>query len=131
MYYLISSLGYLSTFDRTKEIVCIREPHPLFGKKIDYFMTLGKLGVYITILISVPIIYVTLRRAMLNLFVGTNYPVKNPENLLMTFAMLTASTLICIFFPKLRSVISIIGGFCAPIICYIVPSKYIYIYIYK
>ena len=129
LYYLIAIMGYLSTFEETNTIVCMREPLPWFSNGIDYFMTIGKIGVYITLIISIPVTFVVLRRAILNLFWGTRMPVKNAHNIGITLTILTIVTTICIVFPKLRSVINIIGGFCAPILCFIVPSN-IYIYIY-
>ena len=123
-------MGYLSTFEETPTMVCMRTPLKYFGK-IDYFMTLGKVGVYVTVAISVPVMYQPLRRAVLNIIWGPEEQVKNPRNLVMTAIILGSSTFICVMFPKLRSVISIAGGLCAVPISFIVPSKlYIYIYIY-
>ena len=122
LYYSLAAMGYLSTFELTPTMVCMRQPLKYFGDR-DFFMTIGRIGVWITVWISIPVMYHPLRRAILNILWSPDEPIKNPRNLILTFIVLALSTTICIVFPKLRSVISLAGGFCAVSISFIVPSN--------
>ena len=111
-------------------------------------MLLGQVGVYISLLLSVPLNYAAIRRTLFNLIWGPTQPINNPKyiyiyiyyiyilyrNLVITGLVISLSTTVAILFPKLRSMITIIGGFADVIIVFIIPCKayniYIYIYIY-
>ena len=73
----MSISGYLSEFSETNKVICNREPLESMGD-IDYYMTVGKLGVYITLLISVPVVYVGLRRSLYNVIFGAQSLITNP-----------------------------------------------------
>ena len=146
IYTTASLFGYLSTFQKTPHIVTTRKPLHYLGN-IDYFMLLGQLGVYISLILSVPINYAAIRRTLFNFIWGPTHPITNPQyiyiytlillfrNLIITACVISLSTTVAIFFPKLRSMITIIGGFADVIIVFIIPCMLIslnniYIYIY-
>ena len=73
----MAAAGYLSSFSNTKKVICDRPP--LDGKEIDYFMAVGKIGVYLTVLISVPVNYAALRRTLFNIFWSPESKISNPR----------------------------------------------------
>ena len=75
-YYLMAIFGYLSNFDDTPEVICDR---PALHGGIDWAMSVGKLGVYITISIHVPINYASLRRSLFNTIYSPDEPITNPR----------------------------------------------------
>ena len=62
---------------------------------------------------------------------SNNICVKYIRNLIFTFACLFLTTTLAIVYPKIQSLFSILGGFCAVTVCFLIPGNiYIYIYIY-
>ena len=78
IYLLVVICGYFSTFDDTPMIITNRKPLRDFGS-VDYFMVVGRIGVYLLIVISVPICFSPIRRAIFNRIWGTNKRITNPE----------------------------------------------------
>jgi len=70
-YYLIASLGYLSTGVSTNDIVPDRDTY----KKgmVDYYMLIGKITNYVSLILSIPLVYHPFRRSLLNLIRGPRY----------------------------------------------------------
>ena len=81
MFASIAITGYLSTFSETDEVICNRKPLNSMGGEggIDYYMTVGKLGVYITLMLSIPVIYVGMRRSLYNIIYGSQSKITNPK----------------------------------------------------
>ena len=141
MFAAIAIAGYLSSFSETEEVICNRDPMNSMGGKggIDYYMTVGKLGVYITLVISIPVVYVGLRRSLYNLVCGSKSIITNPKyiinifiyrNIFITGGVLTITTIVAIFFTDIKAALSITGGIGPIIFSFFVPStRYIYIYI--
>ena len=76
-YYLTSVTGYLSTFDNTPPVVIDRVP--LDESEIDYAQTIGRLGVYITLILSTPVVYSVLRASFFNIAFSPEQKIENPK----------------------------------------------------
>ena len=66
-FFIVALSGYLSTFDETPKVVITRTNLEHFGNR-DYFNMIAIIGVIVTIVISIPINYVPLRRSLFNIF---------------------------------------------------------------
>ena len=78
LYALMAIPGYLSNFSDTPKVICNRTPLDSMGD-IDYYMSVGIFGVYITIIISVPVTYMGCRRSLYNIIYGSKAQVTNPR----------------------------------------------------
>ena len=65
LFVLIALSGYLSTFRETDKVVVTRDILDFWGER-DYFIIFAMIGIYLTVIISVPINYVALRRSAFN-----------------------------------------------------------------
>jgi hypothetical protein len=74
LYFLIALCGYLSTFDLTQNIVLIRPPIP--GMSRNYPLEVAIIGIVISLLTGIPLIYNSYRRAWVNILFGAGKEIK-------------------------------------------------------
>ena len=117
VYLLIGLCGYLSVPDNTPEIIINR----ISIFKNDIFMIIGRLGISITLMLTLPANYNALRLSFMEQVFG-NSELDNRKNLLITIPTILSATFVAILYDKITAYINILGGFCSVIIAFIFPG---------
>ena len=73
-YSVVSFFGYISTKNYTAEMITDREPYT--PGKVDYAMNIGRIFLYIAIIIHIPINYHPFRRSMFNLLFSSSQKIE-------------------------------------------------------
>jgi amino acid permease len=73
-YSVVSLFGYISTKNYTSEMITDREPYT--PGKVDYAMNVGRIFLYIAILIHIPINYHPFRRSLFNLLFSSSQKIE-------------------------------------------------------
>ena len=117
-YSLIATIGYLSTFEKTPELVVNRDP--LTGER-DIWMMVARMGIYISVMVGFPVNFNPFRNSVYHLVTGnTDFSVK--ANFLITTVTLVISTTVAILYPNIVSILSILGGFGSVFLCFFIPT---------
>ena len=77
MYFCVAAGGYLSQLNNLPPIIVNEEPLKYFSN-VDYFMTVGKFMFFITVFISIAIVYFALRRFLYD-FYSPGCTITNPR----------------------------------------------------
>jgi hypothetical protein len=85
-------------------------------------MIIGRLGIAITLMLTLPANYNAFRLSFLEQVYGST-DLTNKKNLLVTIPTILIATFIAIKYDKINDYISILGGFCSVIIAFIFPGK--------
>lgn len=85
-------------------------------------MIAGRGLFFISVIIHIPINFHPWRRSFFNLIFGPKQSIEWKRSVTITLCALTVATLVAIVFPKIVSVIDIIGGYCGTILQFIIPT---------
>jgi hypothetical protein len=87
----------------------------------DIFMTIAKIALALDLFLSLPANYASYRCSFFIVFFGTDQ-IDNKRNAYVTVPTLLISTLIGALYKDILSYISLFGGFCSSIMCYLMPG---------
>mmetsp|Transcript_40400 Transcript_40400/g.29769 ORF Transcript_40400/g.29769 Transcript_40400/m.29769 type:complete len:126 (+) Transcript_40400:718-1095(+) len=118
-YLTIALSGYFSTYAATQPIMLERAP--LHGRQVDYAVMLAMIAIITVVLESVPVMYIPLRQQCFFLLFNRE-KFSNLENLVSTGIFVLATCTLAIVYPNVTQVLSIMGGFCAANISFVIPS---------
>lgn len=118
IYFTMAMAGYFATYELTARIVLERES--LDGPYIDTSMLIGIIALVVLLLIHSPVNYFPCRLILCQ--VAGREEVSKQANYVVTFSFFTLAALIAVLFPKITSVLSIIGGLCASTQGYVLPT---------
>lgn len=116
-YCSIALVGYFSTLGLTPELVITRDP--IDGEK-DYWMTVSCIAVIMVVLVSSPANYFPFKNT-LNYMITGKLEMSNKFNYICTCIFCFFTCFLSIVFPKIKSALSITGGFSSVNMCYLVP----------
>ena len=134
LYVIVAGCGYLSFLDETLPVITNNSAiNPLF----QCLFNIARVMVYVKLTISIPINFNPLKRTFYDFIYGSAENLKEPQyffinlsNTFVTVGLLSVSTFVAIVFPKIVSVISLIGsvasviiGFVLPCFCYLKAVK--------
>lgn len=117
-YVVIGCAGYFSLFNFTDPVVIERKPPTGWAR--DYFLIVAAFGTCFHLLFSIPANYFPFRKQVFLTFAGRE-EFSQKENWLLTTVFIVVTCAVAIVFPKIVSVLSIIGGFCCCNMCFLVP----------
>jgi len=117
--YILSALcGFLSVPILPPDLIVYRKS--IFST--DVFMTIAKLGMTFTLLMAIPVNYNCLRLSLFKL-VWNTHEIGNFKNFLITIPVMAVSILVAILYTQVMSYLSILGGFCSVLVCFIFPGN--------
>jgi hypothetical protein len=90
------------------------------GKTPDYAMTVSCIAVILVVLVSSPANYFPFKNT-LNYMINGTTEVSTKFNIICTTIFCGTTCLLSIFFPNVKSALSITGGFSSVNMCYLVP----------
>lgn len=117
-YLIIATAGYFSTFNATNTVVSTRKP--LDGSDKDYAMIFGALGVCLIMVVSQPVNYHPWRHQVFLYAFGRD-TFSDKENWIISCSFYFFCTVVAIFFPKIKDVLSILGGLTCATLSYLIP----------
>ena len=117
IYILIAICGFMTAPTNPQDLIIYRES--VF--KNDIFMTIAKIALALDLLLSLPANYASYRCSFFIVFFKTD-EIDNCRNFLVTIPTLLLSTLIGALYEKILDYISLFGGFCSSIMCYLIPG---------
>ena len=116
--YMFSGIcGFLSVPLNCPDLIVYRKT--IFDN--DFFMTAAKFGMIFTLSMGIPVNYNAFRMSIFELIWKTK-EVDNCRNFYITIPMLFICTLVGLLYQKILSYLSIMGGFCSVIICFLFPG---------
>lgn len=93
---------------------------PLKGVDRDYPILIAVISVMVCIIVAFPVNYNPFRQHFFSLYLGRDeFTFK--ENVILTAIFQAITCFLSIIFPKISSVISIMGGLIAVSMCYLIP----------
>jgi amino acid permease len=104
-----------------------QEPLIIFRKSIfknDFFMNIAKISLALDLYLSIPANYNSFRASFFLLVFNTD-KIDTWRNVFLTIPFLLLTTFIGAIFEDILSYISLLGGFCCSIICFIIPGSLI------
>ena len=118
IYILIGILGYLTQPIDTPDLIIERKS--IFKK--DYFMTIGRMLLTISLIGKIPPNYNAMRSTLLSSFGydTTNY--SNYLNYIMTIPLILISTLITVLYQKVGDYVDFLGSFSSIFFCFVIPG---------
>ena len=87
----------------------------------DIFMTIAKIALALDLFLCLPANFASFRCSFFMNFFGTD-EIDNFRNLLVTIPTMLLSTLIGALYRDILAYISLFGGFCSSIMCYLFPG---------
>lgn len=117
VYIFIAICGFITAPLNPKSLIIYRES--IFDN--DTPMTIAKIALALDLFLSIPANYASYRCSFFIVFFKTD-KIENPRNLIVTFCTLALSTLIGALYKGILEYISLLGGFCSSIICYLLPG---------
>jgi amino acid permease len=117
LYVLIGVCGYLSVPYDVPALIINRTS--IF--KNDAFMIIGRLGIAITLMLTLPANYNAFRLSFSEQVFGST-EITDKNNLIITIPTILIATMIAVLYDKISDYISILGGFCSVIIAFIFPG---------
>lgn len=118
LYVLIGICGYLSVPYDVPALIINRTS--IF--KNDAFMIIGRLGIAITLMLTLPANYNAFRLSFLEQMYGST-ELTDKKNLLITIPTILIATMVAVLYDKISDYISILGGFCSVIIAFVFPGN--------
>ena len=103
------------------------EPLIIFRKSIfknDIFMNIAKIALALDLYLSIPANYNSFRASFFLLVFNTDI-IDTWRNIFLTVPFLLLTTFIGAIFEDILSYISLLGGFCCSIICFLIPGSLI------
>ena len=117
IYFMIGVCGFITAPLNPKSLVIYRES--IFDN--DIFMTIAKIALALDLFLSLPANFASYRASFFLVFFKTD-KVDNFRNVLVTAITFFISTLIGALYKNILSYISLFGGFCSSMICYLMPG---------
>ena len=114
IYIFIAICGFMTAPLKPQSLVIFRET--VFDN--DIFMTIAKIALALDLFLSLPANYASYRCSFFIVFFGTDQ-IDNKRNAYVTVPTLLISTLIGALYKDILSYISLFGGFCSSIMCYL------------
>ena len=101
------------------------EPLIIFRKSIfenDIFMNIAKISLALDLYLSIPANYNSFRASFFLLVFNTD-KIDTWRNIFLTIPLILLTTFIGAIFEDILSYISLLGGFCCSIICFLIPGS--------
>ena len=117
IYILVTICGFMTAPTNPQELIIYRKS--VFEN--DIFMTIAKIALAIDLFLCLPANYASYRCSFFMVFFKTD-EIDNFRNCLVTIPTLLVSTLIGALYKDILDYISLFGGFCSTIICYMIPG---------
>jgi len=117
LYVIIGITGYLSVPYGVPPLIINRIS--IFNN--DFAMIIARLGIAITLMLTLPANYNAFRLSLLEQLYG-NTELSDKKNLLITIPTILISAFIAILYDQILNYISILGGFCSVIIAFVFPG---------
>ncbi len=119
IYILISISGFLTSPINSPDLIIYRRNNGVF--KNDILMIIAKIGIAISLLLSIGPNYNSFRISFCGFFKGEE-SISNLQNFLLTSITIFLSTLISVLFRDILTYISLLGGLIAVIISILIPG---------
>ena len=119
IYILISISGFLTSPINSPDLIIYRRNNGVF--KNDIIMIIAKIGIAISLLLSIGPNYNSFRISFCGFFKGEE-SISNLQNFLLTSITIFLSTLISVLFRDILTYISLLGGLIAVIISILIPG---------
>lgn len=120
IYIFVTFCGFITAPLRPQSLIIFRESI----WEHDYFMQIARVAVALELFLCLPANYAPLRNSFLLVFFG-NDELSNKINYLITIPILLTSTLVGALYKDILSYISLLGGFCSSLMCFLVPGSMI------
>ena len=117
IYIFISICGFMTAPTNPKSLIIYRDS--IFEN--DIFMTIAKIALAIDLFLSLPANFVSFRCSFFLVIFKTDQ-IDNKRNWLVTLPTLLLSTLTGALYKEILDYISLFGGFCSSIMCFILPG---------
>ena len=117
IYIFISICGFMTAPLKPKSLIIYRDS--IFDN--DIFMTIAKIALALDLFLCLPANFASFRCSFFMNFFGTD-EIDNFRNLLVTIPTMLLSTLIGALYRDILAYISLFGGFCSSIMCYLFPG---------
>ena len=117
IYILVAICGFITAPLNPKSLIIYRES--IFEN--DIFMTIAKIALALDLYLSIPANYASYRCSFFMMFFKTD-KIDNFNNILVAFLTLFSSTLVGALYKNILTYISLLGGFCSSIICFLIPG---------
>ena len=117
IYIMIGICGFITAPLNPKSLIIYRES--IFDN--DIFMTIAKIALALDLFLSLPANFASYRSSFFLVFFKTD-KIDNFKNIIVTASTLLISTLIGALYKNILSYISLFGGFCSSMICYLMPG---------
>ncbi|KAG8558057.1 hypothetical protein GDO81_016838 [Engystomops pustulosus] len=115
MYFLTAIFGYLTFYDKVES-----ELLGTYSDKKDVLLLTVRLAVIIAVILTVPVLFFTVRSSLFELARKTKY--KFWQHLLVTIILLIIIDLLVIFIPAMKDIFGAIGATSANMLIFILPS---------
>ncbi|KAG9469190.1 hypothetical protein GDO78_021069 [Eleutherodactylus coqui] len=115
MYFLTAIFGYLTFYDKVES-----ELLGTYSDKKDVLLLTVRLAVIIAVILTVPVLFFTVRSSLFELARKTKY--KFWQHLLVTIILLIIIDLLVIFIPTMKDIFGAIGATSANMLIFILPS---------
>ena len=117
IYFSVALASYLTNPKEPQDLILFRES---FWKH-DYFIMLAKVGIIFNLFFSTPPNYAALRISVFELIWG-NTNITTVKNIIVTVGLMGIIGTIAIVYPEIMPYISLLGGFCSVVYCYLIPG---------
>ena len=117
IYLFVSICGFMTAPTKPQQLIIYRET--VFEN--DIFMTIAKIALALDLLLSLPANFASYRCSFFIVFFKTDQ-IDNFRNAMVTIPTLLVSTLIGALYKDILGYISLFGGFCSSIMCYLIPG---------
>ncbi|XP_075065185.1 sodium-coupled neutral amino acid symporter 1 [Mixophyes fleayi] len=116
MYLLTAVFGYLTFYDTVHS-----ELLGTYVNKTDVLLLTVRLAVIIAVILTVPVLFFTVRSSLFELVRKTKYNFW--QHLIVTIVLLTVIDLLVIFIPTMKDIFGAIGATSANMLIFILPSS--------
>lgn len=120
IYLFVTFCGFITAPLRPQSLIIFRES--IFEH--DYFMQIARVAVALELFLCLPPNFAPLRNSFLLVFFG-NDKLDNKKNYLITIPIVLLSTLIGALYKDILAYISLLGGFCSSLMCFLFPGAMI------
>ena len=119
IYFSVALASYITEPENPPSLILFRENLKSF--KTDYFIMLAKVGIIFNLFFSTPPNYAALRISVFELIWG-NTNITTLKNIIVTVILMFTIGTVAIVYPEILPYISLLGGFCSVIYCYLIPG---------
>ncbi|XP_063783426.1 sodium-coupled neutral amino acid symporter 1 [Pseudophryne corroboree] len=116
MYLLTAVFGYLTFYDKVQS-----ELLSTYDNKTDVLLLTVRLAVIIAVILTVPVLFFTVRSSLFELVRKTKYNFW--QHLIVTIVLLTVIDLLVIFIPTMKDIFGAVGATSANMLIFILPSS--------